>query len=100
MSLDPRSVTNLKSAFGFEFSPMPRYDSDPSKRSILVVYGCGFNSPAFASTLDLYWEFAISPPLYDLKLSTKKPHLNLSNFVVSSLIVKFWVSDSSKDKEV
>ena len=54
MSLDPRSVTNLKSAFGFELSPMPRYDSDPNKRSMPTVYGCGFNSPAFESTLDLY----------------------------------------------
>ena len=42
----------------------------------------------------------MSPPLYDLKLSTKKPHLNLSNFVVVSLIVKFCVSVSNKDNDV
>ena len=86
---EPRSFTNLKSAFGSETFPTPIIDSDPNKRSILVVYGCGFNSPEFASILLLYKRFEISPPLYDLKLSTKKPHLNLSNCVVLSLIVKF-----------
>ena len=64
------------------------------------MYGCGFNSPTATSTLALYAGLEISPPLYDLKLSTKKPHLNLSSCVVLSLIVRFCVSLSRRDSEV
>ena len=76
---DPRSFTNLKSASTFDVVPIPSIDSEPIRRSILVEYGCGFNVPAFLSILDLYKRFEISPPSEDLKLSTKKPHLNLSS---------------------